>query len=68
MNKQPFIIYIGGAVLAHTSVGMLFNDKGLNLVHYLGETAITVIPWAIACVVLVWGWFEAKKILLQKNA
>ncbi|NLT95270.1 MAG: TerC family protein [Clostridia bacterium] len=66
MNKQPFIIYIGGAVLAHTSVAMFFNDKGLNLAEYLGNKAF-VIPWLFAAIILVWGWFESKKIILSRD-
>lgn len=37
MNRQPFIIYIGAAVLAHTSIAMIFHDKGLHLTTYVGE-------------------------------
>lgn len=67
MNEKPFIIYIGGGVLAHTSLAMIFHDKGLNLVNYVGGTAAFVIPWLFALAILVWGWFEAKKIVSKRN-
>jgi YjbE family integral membrane protein len=65
MNRQPFIIYIGGAVLAHTSIAMIFHDKGLNLVNTLGELPTLIIPWLFALAVLVFGWVETKKMRLR---
>lgn len=62
MNKEPFIIYIGAAVLAHTAIAMIFHDKGLGLTGYVGTAAAAVIPWLCALPVLIWGWFESKKI------
>lgn len=71
MNKEPFIIYIGAAVLAHTAIAMIFHDKGLGLTNYVGSTASTIIPWLCAVPILIWGWIEAKKIkkerLLHEN-
>jgi len=70
MNRQPFIIYIGAAVLAHTAVAMIFHDKGLGLTNYVGVNLAEIIPWLCALVVLIWGWFEAAKIkkqMLQKS-
>lgn len=68
MNKQPFIIYIGAGVLAHTSIAMIFHDKGLNLTSYVGETWATIIPWLCTLPLLVWGWFDAKKIKARRAA
>jgi predicted tellurium resistance membrane protein TerC len=62
MKRQPFIIYIGAAVLAHTSIAMIFHDKGLHLTTYVGETWAVIIPWLCALPLLVWGWFESKRI------
>jgi len=62
MNKQPFIIYIGGAVLIHTAVGMIFRDRGLGIEAAVGPTWGTILPWLAAVPLLVWGWFEAAKI------
>lgn len=67
MDRKPFLIYIGGAVLAHTALGMLFHDKGLDLPGLMGGIWETIIPWGVAILVLVWGWFEAKKILAART-
>ena len=62
MNKQPFIIYIGGAVLIHTAVGMIFRDQGLGIERALGSTWGMILPWVAAVPLLVWGWFQTAKI------
>lgn len=67
MNQQPFIIYIGAAVLAHTSIAMIFHDKGLGLTNYVGNSAGNIIPWLCAIPVLLWGWIEAKKIKRERS-
>ncbi|BCV20957.1 TerC family protein [Moorella sp. Hama-1] len=61
MNRYPIIIYIGGAVLAHTSLAMIFADHGLGLPNYTGELAATLIPWALAAAVFIWGWLQVRK-------
>lgn len=61
MNRYPIIIYIGGAVLAHTSLAMIFEDHGLGLPRYTGELAAVFIPWALATAVFIWGWFQTRK-------
>ncbi|MGI9859873.1 TerC family protein [Moorella naiadis] len=61
MNRYPIIIYIGGAVLAHTSLAMIFADHGLGLPHYTGELAAALIPWALAAAVFIWGWLQVRK-------
>jgi len=68
MNKHPFIIYVGAAVLAHTAVAMIFHDKGLGLIYYVGNTAGKIIPWLCAIPILIWGWFEAEKIKQERLA
>ncbi|MHB1127028.1 MAG: TerC family protein [Bacillota bacterium] len=62
MKKQPIIIYIGAAVLAHTSFSMIIHDQALNIGHTVGSTWTMIIPWVLALPVLIWGWFEAAKI------
>lgn len=60
MNRYPIIIYIGGAVLAHTSLAMIFEDHGLALPHYTGQLAATLIPWGVALAVFLWGWVQVR--------
>lgn len=62
MNRQPFIIYVGAAVLVHTAIAMFFHDPGLHLTGYVGAIWAIIIPWLLAVPMLVWGWFEAARI------
>jgi len=61
MGKYPIIIYIGAAVLAHTSFAMIFHDKALYLTQYTGEFWGNMIPWSLGLLVLVYGVFDIKK-------
>ncbi|HEX7713779.1 MAG TPA: TerC family protein [Bacillota bacterium] len=58
MEKFPIIIYLGGAVLVHTSLAMIFHDKALYLFHYLNEFTIQIISWLAALSVLAIGVFK----------
>lgn len=68
MNKQPFIIYVGAAILLHTAFAMILRDKALGLEEYTRPLGEKIIPWALAVPLLVWGWFEAKKIKQARAA
>lgn len=65
MKKYNIVIYIGGAILAHTSIKMIFEDRLLNgliphqfaLVTSLGAAALTII----------YGIYEVKKIDKHSN-
>jgi YjbE family integral membrane protein len=61
MGKYPIIIYIGAAVLAHTAFAMIFHDKALNLTNYTGELLGNIIPWALAALVLAYGFYVVQK-------
>lgn len=60
MNTCPFVIFLGGAVLAHTALGMILEDDGLGLARHLGVAGVLV-PWAAALLVAAWGWFTCRK-------
>lgn len=61
MKKHAFIIYIGGAVLAHTSINMILEDplaiKYLNLPHLVSF----ILPWAAAIITLIYGHYKIKR-------
>lgn len=61
MNRYPIIIYIGGAVLIHTALAMIFKDHGLGLTFYVGRLAAEIIPWAMALAVLFGGWLKIRQ-------
>ncbi len=60
MNRFPLIIYIGGAVLAHTAITMILRDNGLNVASVIGELSITLIGIGVAIAVIVYGLFRLK--------
>ena len=65
MDRDPILVYVGGAVLAHTAVHMFFEDRGLQLSRYTGQVAAAAIPWVSAMAVLVWGVLRTRKAALH---
>ena len=61
MRNHPIVIYIGGAILAHTSLKMILED---NLtIRYLGisDTISFIIPWIFAIGTMIYGYILIKK-------
>lgn len=61
MRNHPIVIYIGGAILAHTSLKMILED---NLtIKYLGfsDTISFMVPWMFATATLIYGYVIIKK-------
>ena len=61
MKDHPFVIYLGGAILAHTSFKMILED---NLtIKYIGLQHIvsTIIPWVFAAFILGYGCIVVRK-------
>lgn len=59
MNKYPITIYIGGAILAHTSFKMLLED---NLLHnFTSPIMINIISFSAAIIVLLYGFYIINK-------
>ena len=61
MNKHEIIIYIGGAILAHTSFKMIFEDQMFVKYVHLSPVIHTVIPWAAAILTLLYGFYIVKE-------
>ena len=55
MNKHPLVIYIGGAILAHTAFDMFLHDK--LMLSIIPEFFILYIPYAMAIIVLSYGYY-----------
>lgn len=55
MRKYPFIIYIGGAILAYTAFDMLLHDK--IILSIIPEFFILYIPYAIAIIIIAYGYY-----------
>ena len=62
MKNHPFVIYIGGAILAQTSIKMILED---NLtIKYIGlpHIAALIIPWVFGIATLIYGYLLLKKL------
>ncbi|MFC0904840.1 TerC family protein [Clostridium sp. MT-14] len=59
MNKHPMIIYLGGAILAHTAFKMLLEDRLLH--NYTSPMMINVISFGSALIVLLYGVYRTRR-------
>jgi YjbE family integral membrane protein len=59
MTKYRIMIYIGGAVLAHTAFNMIFEDNivSTHMPHLMG----IMIPWMMAAATLAYGVYLTRK-------
>ena len=62
MKKHAMVIYIGGAILAHTSIKMIFEDSYVErfLPFVKGPFGLAV-PWIMAVAVLGYGLYIVQK-------
>lgn len=56
MKKHPIVIYVGGAILAHTSFNMILEDNLTKRFLDLSYNFNVVFPWVMAILVLVYGF------------
>ena len=66
MKKYAIVIYIGGAILAHTSIKMIMEDT--YVVKVVPALVAEILPWAAAAGVMVYGFFVMKAIKAAKDA
>ncbi|CAB1248083.1 TerC family protein [Clostridium sp. WLY-B-L2] len=59
MNKHPMIIYLGGAILAHTAFKMLLEDRLLH--NYTSPIITNVISFGFALIVLLYGVYRTSR-------
>jgi len=59
MKKHKIVIYIGGAVLAHTSISMIFGDALIN--PFIPYFAAIAVPYLAAAAVMVYGYSIIRK-------
>lgn len=58
MKKHAIVVYIGGAVLAHTSIKMIFEDSFVDrLLPIVTGPIGEIIPWVLAIAVLGYGFY-----------
>lgn len=61
MNKSPIVVYIGGAILAHTSIAMILEDYWFKKYIPLGHLSTTLIALAAGVLTLLYGVYVIKK-------
>jgi len=61
MKNHPIVIYLGGAILAHTSFKMILEDN--ITIKYLGLDPIftTIIPLLLGICVFIYGYVTLRK-------
>lgn len=59
MNKHPIIIYIGGAILAHTAFKMLLEDRLLH--NFTSPMIINVVSFGAAAIVFLYGVYRTSR-------
>ncbi|OBR93881.1 integral membrane protein TerC family protein [Clostridium ragsdalei P11] len=59
MNKHPMVIYLGGAVLAHTSLNMMLEDKILS--GFTSPVLTNIASFGFAIIVLLYGLYRVNK-------
>ena len=65
MQRHPWIVYAGGAILAWVAGGMLAEDQILH--HWLGAVA-EAMPYALVVLVPLLGWWAKQRRLPEPGA
>jgi YjbE family integral membrane protein len=60
MKKHKITIYIGGAILMHTALSMILEDR--LLVPYINHVIAIAFSWLLAIAVLGFGFYKVRQI------
>ena len=68
MKDHPIVIFLGGAILAHTSFKMILDDS--ITIKYLGLSHVisVIIPWVFALAIMLYGYLVIKNSQKGKTA
>lgn len=64
MNKYKITIYIGGAILMHTALSMILEDR--LIVPYVSHFFSVILSWLLAAAVLGYGYYKVKNMKVGK--
>ena len=64
MKKYKITIYIGGAILMHTALSMILEDR--LLVPYVSHLIAVILSWLLAVAVLGYGFYKVKQVKVSK--
>lgn len=60
MKKHKITIYIGGAILMHTALSMILEDR--LIVPYVSHLIAIITSWLLAVAVLGYGFYKVKQV------
>lgn len=55
MAAFPPVIFMGGGILAHTAVNMIFTDAALNLAEKIAPLNGSILGWIVGVSIIVYG-------------
>ncbi|HYE11273.1 MAG TPA: TerC family protein [Patescibacteria group bacterium] len=64
MKKHKITIYIGGAILMHTALSMILEDR--LLLPYVSHLIAVILSWLLAAAVLGYGFYKVKQIKIPE--
>ena len=64
MKKYRITIYIGGAILMHTALAMILEDR--LLIPYVNHLIAVILSWLLAVIVIGYGFYKIKQIKLPQ--
>jgi predicted tellurium resistance membrane protein TerC len=64
MKKHKIAIYIGGAILMHTALSMILEDR--LLLPYVSHLIAVILSWLLAAAVLGYGFYKVKQIKIPE--
>lgn len=65
MELFPPVIFIGGGILAHTAISMIFMDSALNLAEKITPFSGSLLGWIVGLSIMIYGC--TKKALPRKK-
>jgi len=65
MKKYKITIFIGGAILMHTSLAMIMEDR--LVMPHVNHILAVVLPWALAALTIVYGVYKIRKTRTVEN-
>lgn len=60
MKKHKITIYIGGAILMHTALSMILEDR--LIIPYVSHLIAIIMSWLLAVAVLGYGFYRVKQV------
>lgn len=65
MNKYAIVIYMAGAILAHTAIKMILEDRLIST--HVPHMAILIVPWVAAILILTYGLYSIRNVPAQSE-